>query len=44
VFLWVIGILNLALLGILKVFREMRHGSYDEAAHRIPSARRAPVV
>lgn len=33
VFLWVIGILNLvALLGILKVFREMRHGSYDEAA------------
>ena len=33
VFLWVLGILNLvALLGILKVFREMRHGSYDEAA------------
>lgn len=32
VFLWVLGILNLvALLGILKVFREMRHGSYDEA-------------
>nr|MDP9166096.1 HoxN/HupN/NixA family nickel/cobalt transporter [Actinomycetota bacterium] len=33
VFLWVLGILNLvALLGILKVFREMRHGRYDEAA------------
>ena len=33
VFLWVLGILNLvALLGILKVFREMRQGRYDEAA------------
>ena len=33
VFLWVLGILNLvALLGILKVFREMRHGRYDEEA------------
>jgi nickel/cobalt transporter (NiCoT) family protein len=33
VFLWVLGILNLvALLGILKVFREMRQGQYDEAA------------
>jgi high-affinity nickel-transport protein len=32
VFLWVLGILNLvALAGILKVFREMRHGRYDEA-------------
>jgi high-affinity nickel-transport protein len=32
VFLWVIGILNLAaLLGILRVFREMRTGRYDEA-------------
>ncbi len=32
VFLWVLGILNLAvLLGILKVFREMRGGQYDEA-------------
>jgi high-affinity nickel-transport protein len=32
VFLWIIGILNLAaLLGILKVFREMRTGQYDEA-------------
>lgn len=32
VFLWVLGILNLAaLLGILKVFREMRTGQYDEA-------------
>ena len=31
-FLWVLGILNLAaLLGILKVFREMRQGRYDEA-------------
>ncbi len=31
VFLWVLGILNLvALLGILKVFREMRTGRYDE--------------
>ncbi|MCV7012795.1 HoxN/HupN/NixA family nickel/cobalt transporter [Mycolicibacterium madagascariense] len=33
IFLWVLGILNLvALLGILKVFRDMRRGSYDEAA------------
>jgi len=33
VFLWVLGLLNLAvLLGILKVFREMRSGRYDEAA------------
>src|SRR4051812_5198567 len=33
VFLWVLGILNLVvLLGILKVFREMRSGRYDEAA------------
>jgi high-affinity nickel-transport protein len=33
VFLWVLGVLNLvALAGILKVFREMRAGSYDEAA------------
>ena len=32
VFLWVLGILNLAaLLGILKVFREMREGRYNEA-------------
>jgi len=32
IFLWLIGILNLAaLLGILRVFREMRTGSYDEA-------------
>jgi high-affinity nickel-transport protein len=32
VFLWIIGILNLAaLLGILRVFREMRTGQYDEA-------------
>jgi high-affinity nickel-transport protein len=32
VFLWILGILNLAaLLGILKVFREMRGGTYDEA-------------
>ncbi|MCK9898277.1 HoxN/HupN/NixA family nickel/cobalt transporter [Frankia sp. AgB32] len=31
VFLWVLGILNLAaLLGILRVFREMRAGRYDE--------------
>jgi high-affinity nickel-transport protein len=31
VFLWVLGILNLvALAGILKVFREMRAGHYDE--------------
>ncbi|MCM3920398.1 HoxN/HupN/NixA family nickel/cobalt transporter [Frankia sp. AiPs1] len=31
VFLWVLGILNFAaLLGILKVFREMRNGRYDE--------------
>jgi high-affinity nickel-transport protein len=32
VFLWVLGVLNLAaLLGILRVFREMRAGRYDEA-------------
>jgi high-affinity nickel-transport protein len=31
-FLWILGLLNLAvLLGILKVFREMRSGRYDEA-------------
>ena len=31
IFLWVLGIFNLvALLGILKVFREMRRGQYDE--------------
>ena len=33
VFLYIIGILNLVvLLGILKVFRDMRRGAYDEAA------------
>jgi nickel/cobalt transporter (NiCoT) family protein len=33
VFLWIIGILNLvALLGIVKVLRELRQGRYDEAA------------
>lgn len=33
VFLWIIGIINLvALIGILKVFRELRQGRYDEAA------------
>ncbi|CQD22857.1 HoxN/HupN/NixA family nickel/cobalt transporter [Mycobacterium avium] len=33
IFLWIIGILNLvALLGIIKVFRELRRGRYDEAA------------
>jgi nickel/cobalt transporter (NiCoT) family protein len=32
VFLWILGILNLvALLGILRVFREMKTGQYDEA-------------
>jgi len=32
-FLWIIGVLNLmALIGILKVAREMRSGRYDEAA------------
>ncbi|SDU87699.1 high-affinity nickel-transport protein [Microlunatus sagamiharensis] len=31
-FLWVLGILNLVVLvGILKVFRRMRHGDFDEA-------------
>jgi nickel/cobalt transporter (NiCoT) family protein len=31
VFLWVLGILNFAvLLGILRIFREMQHGVYDE--------------
>jgi high-affinity nickel-transport protein len=33
VFLWILGILNLVvLLGIIKVFREMRRGEYDEQA------------
>jgi nickel/cobalt transporter (NiCoT) family protein len=33
VFLYLIGIINLVILvGIVKVFRRMRHGSYDEAA------------
>jgi high-affinity nickel-transport protein len=32
VFLWILGILNLfVLVGIIKVFREMREGRYDEA-------------
>ncbi|MCK9877155.1 HoxN/HupN/NixA family nickel/cobalt transporter [Frankia sp. Ag45/Mut15] len=32
VFLWILGILNLAaLLGILRVFRDLRAGHYDEA-------------
>lgn len=32
VFLWILGILNLmVLLGIIKVFREMRSGAFDEA-------------
>ncbi len=32
IFLWILGILNLVvLLGIIKVFREMRSGSFDEA-------------
>ncbi|SNQ50854.1 High-affinity nickel transport protein [Frankia canadensis] len=31
VFLWILGILNLAaLIGIVRVFREMRRGTYDE--------------
>jgi nickel/cobalt transporter (NiCoT) family protein len=33
VFLWILGILNfVVLLGIIKVFREMRRGIYDERA------------
>jgi high-affinity nickel-transport protein len=33
VFLWVLGLLNLVVLvGIIRVFREMRSGRYDEAA------------
>jgi high-affinity nickel-transport protein len=33
VFLWILGILNLVvLLGIIKVFRDMRRGTYDEQA------------
>jgi high-affinity nickel-transport protein len=33
IFLWILGILNfVVLLGILRVFRELRHGHYDEAA------------
>lgn len=32
-FLWIIGLVNLvALVGIVKVFRELRNGRYDEAA------------
>ncbi|HEX4686571.1 MAG TPA: HoxN/HupN/NixA family nickel/cobalt transporter, partial [Nocardioides sp.] len=32
VFLWVLGVLNLAVLvGVLRIFREMRSGRYDEA-------------
>jgi high-affinity nickel-transport protein len=32
-FLWILGVLNfVVLLGILRVFRELRHGRYDEAA------------
>jgi high-affinity nickel-transport protein len=32
VFLWILGVLNLmVLLGIMRVFREMRQGRYDEA-------------
>ena len=32
VFLWILGILNLAaLVGIVRVFRKMRHGDFDEA-------------
>lgn len=32
-FLWILGVLNLvAVLGIVKVFRGLRHGRYDEAA------------
>lgn len=31
VFLWILGILNLAaLVGIIKIFRAMRHGKFDE--------------
>jgi high-affinity nickel-transport protein len=31
VFLWILGIINLVvLIGILRVFRRMRHGDYDE--------------
>ena len=38
VFLYLIGIINLVVLvGILKVFREMRGGQYDEAAARGPA-------
>lgn len=29
VFLWVLGILNLVLIGIIRVFRLMLHGEYD---------------
>jgi high-affinity nickel-transport protein len=33
VFLWILGILNLVVLvGIIKVFRDMKSGTYDEAA------------
>ena len=40
-FLWLLGVLNLVvLLGILKVFREMRAGRYDEAELEEHLARR----
>ena len=33
VFLWILGLLNLVVLvGVLRVFRELRHGRYDEEA------------
>ncbi|XVV13976.1 HoxN/HupN/NixA family nickel/cobalt transporter [Actinoplanes sp. CA-131856] len=33
VFLWILGILNfVVLLGVIKVFRELKHGRYDEQA------------
>ena len=44
VFLWVLGILNLVVLvGILRVFRRMRHGDFDEAELEVQLNRRGFV-
>ena len=41
VFLWVLGILNLVVLvGIVRVFRRMRHGDFDEAELEVQLNRR----
>ena len=40
VFLWILGILDLiVLIGIIKVFAKIRHGSYNEQELRRPAQR-----